>query len=81
VTGAWGGGRRDHREPTAAQRATLRRRQNFEILIGVLGFFTVVAFVATAVAELHGDSSLRQALILAMFVVALGLSIHVRRRL
>jgi hypothetical protein len=50
------------------------------MLIGVLGFFTATAFVATVVAEVRGESALRDALILFGLVVVLGLAIRARRR-
>ena len=56
------------------------KAQRIEMLIGVLGFFTAIAFVQTAVLELQGKSALRSALILLGFVVLLGLAIRWRRR-
>jgi hypothetical protein len=50
------------------------------MIIGVLGFFTAVAFVQTVVLELQGKPALRSALILLGFVVLLGLAIRWRRR-
>jgi len=50
------------------------------MVIGILGFFTAVAFVVTVVAELRGAPALRPALVLLGFVVLLGLAIRVRRR-
>ena len=57
------------------------RAQRLEMLIGVLGFFTVVAFVSAAVAELRGRQALWPALVLLVFVVATALAIRARRRL
>jgi hypothetical protein len=56
------------------------RAQRLEMLIGILGFFTAVAFLTTVVAEVRGDPALRQALVLLGFVVLLGLAIRARRR-
>jgi hypothetical protein len=56
------------------------KAQRIELLIGVLGFFTAIAFVQTVVLELQGKPALRSALILLGFVVLLGLSIRWRRR-
>jgi hypothetical protein len=50
------------------------------MVIGVLGFFTAVAFVITVVAEIQGEPALRPALVLLLFVVLLGLAIRARRR-
>ena len=56
------------------------KAQRIEMLIGVLGFFTAIAFVQTVVLELQGKSALRSALILLGFVVLLGLAVRWRRR-
>ena len=56
------------------------KAQRIEMLIGVLGFFTAIAFVQTVVLELQGKAALRSALILLGFVVLLGLAIRWRRR-
>ncbi len=56
------------------------KAQRIEMIIGVLGFFTAVAFVQTVVLELQGKPALRSALILLGFVVLLGLAIRWRRR-
>jgi hypothetical protein len=56
------------------------KAQRLEMIIGVLGFFTAIAFVQTVVLELQGKPALRSALILLGFVVLLGLSIRWRRR-
>jgi hypothetical protein len=50
------------------------------MVIGVLGFFTAVAFVETVVLELRGEPALRSALILLGFLVLLGLAVRWRRR-
>jgi uncharacterized membrane protein len=57
------------------------KAQRVEMLIGVLGFFTAVAFIETVVLELRGQEALRSALVLLGFVVLLGLAIRWRRRI
>jgi uncharacterized membrane protein len=57
------------------------KAQRIEMLIGVLGFFTAIAFIETVVLELRGEEALRSALILLGFVVLLGLAIRWRRRI
>ena len=56
------------------------KAQRLEMVIGVLGFFTAVAFVDTVVLELKGEPALRSALILLGFLVLLGLAVRWRRR-
>ena len=56
------------------------KAQRIELLIGVLGFFTAVAFIQTVILELQGKSALRSALILLGFVVLLGLAVRWRWR-
>jgi hypothetical protein len=56
------------------------RAQRIEMLIGILGFFTAVALVVTVIAEVRGQAALREALVLLVFVVLLGLAIRARRR-
>jgi hypothetical protein len=50
------------------------------MLVGGLGFFTAVAFVAAVVAEVRGEAAVREALVLLGFVVLLGLAVRARRR-
>ena len=56
------------------------RAQRLEMAIGLLGFFTAVAFVNAVVAEVRGEPALRPALILLVFVLLTGLLIRIRRR-
>jgi hypothetical protein len=56
------------------------KAQRIEMLIGVLGFFTAIAFIETVVLELQGRPALRSAMILLGFVVLLGLAVRWRRR-
>jgi len=57
------------------------KAQRLEMLIGILGFFTVVAFVVAVVAELRGQPALRPALALLAFVVATYFAVRARRKL
>ena len=57
------------------------KAQRIEMLIGVLGFFTAIAFIDTVVLELRGKEALRSAMVLLGFVVLLGLAIRWRRRI
>jgi hypothetical protein len=56
------------------------KAQRLEMLIGILGFFTAVAFVVAVIAEVRGEPALREAFVLLGFVVLLGLAIRARRR-
>ena len=56
------------------------KAQRIEMLIGVLGFFTAVAFLQTLILELQGKPALRSALVLLGFVVLLWLAVRGRRR-
>ena len=56
------------------------KAQRIELLIGVLGFFTAIAFVQTLILELQGKPALRSALILLGFVVLLWVVVRWRRR-
>ncbi len=51
------------------------------MLIGILGFFTVIAFIVAVVAELRGQPALRPALVLLAFVVATYVAVRARRKL
>ncbi len=57
------------------------KAQRLEMLMGILGFFTVIAFVVALVAELRGQPALRPALVLLGFVVVTAFAIRARRRL
>jgi uncharacterized membrane protein YjgN (DUF898 family) len=54
--------------------------QRIEMLIGVLGFFTAIAFLQTLVLEVQGKPALRSALLLLALVVLLWLAVRWRRR-
>ena len=55
--------------PAPRGRGPSARRQRWEMAIGILGFFTVVAFIVTVVAEVRGEPALNEAIVLAGFVL------------
>jgi uncharacterized protein (TIGR03382 family) len=57
------------------------RAQRLDMLIGIIGFFTMMAFIQTVVLELRGDSAGGSALILAVLVALLLLVVRVRRKI
>ena len=57
------------------------RAQRLDMLIGLLGFFTVMAFIQTALLELRGQSAGGSALLLAVLVVLLLLAARARRKI
>jgi hypothetical protein len=65
---------------TPQQRLRRRRRENLDVFIGILGFFTALIFVSTAVAEIKGEPSLTRALVLAVLVGLVMATWYVRRR-
>ncbi|MFF0816734.1 hypothetical protein ACFYVR_16510 [Rhodococcus sp. NPDC003318] len=62
-------------------RGRARRRQQLEILMGVLGFVTVMAFVAAVVGIVRGEPGVTPSLVLLALVVALGLTVRAWMRL
>jgi hypothetical protein len=58
-----------------------RRRETVDIVLGLLGFFTVLLLGSTVLAEIRGDDSLARALSLAVFVVLIYVLQRVRRAL
>jgi hypothetical protein len=70
----------DFRRARAHRSHPRARAQRFDVLIGILGFFTVMAFIQTVTLELRGGSAGFAALVLLGFVVALALAIRGRRR-
>jgi uncharacterized membrane protein YadS len=58
-----------------------RRRENVEILMGVLGFFIAMLAIATAAAEIKGDESLARPLVLAILVGLFYGLVRIRRSL
>ena len=57
------------------------KAQRLDVVIGILGFFTFAAFVTAVIAEVRGDTALREALVLLLFAVGLGLAIRARRNM
>ncbi|HET9726807.1 MAG TPA: hypothetical protein VFP28_07815 [Gemmatimonadales bacterium] len=56
------------------------RAERLELLMGFLGFFTVMAFIQTVVLELRGQNAVGAALLLAGLVAALYLAWRARRK-
>lgn len=69
------------RPRSGPERAVERRRENIEIFLGVLGFFTFLLLVATTLAELRGEPSLARAVALAVFVGLFYAVLRIRRAL
>ena len=59
----------------------VRSGEDFDILIGILGFWVFAVFVLTAFLELTGRPALLPAMILLALVLALWGMIRLRRRL
>jgi len=49
------------------------------MFIGVLGFFTTLLFVATAIAEIRGEPALARAVALAVMVSLVLVTLRIRR--
>ncbi len=69
-----------HATPGTREVKPSARQQRFEMLIGLLGFFTVVALVTTVVAEVRGKPALTEAVVLAAFALATYLAVRGWRR-
>jgi threonine/homoserine/homoserine lactone efflux protein len=69
------------RPPAGPQRVLQRRRENLDILLGVVGFFTAVVLVSTVVAEVRGEPSLLRALLLAVLLALCWLTWRMRQDL
>ena len=67
--GSGGGG---HSHPRA-------RAQRLEMLIGILGFFTILALIQTVVLESQSKPAGRAALVLLCLALGLGWAIRARR--
>jgi cytosine/uracil/thiamine/allantoin permease len=59
----------------------VRSGEDFDIIIGFLGFWALALFVVTAYLEVTGRSALLTAMILLVVVLALWGMIRLRRRL
>ncbi|WP_420881035.1 hypothetical protein [Rhodococcus sp. (in: high G+C Gram-positive bacteria)] len=57
-----------------------RGRQPLEMLIGILGFFTFMAFLAAVVPIVRGEPSVTASLVLLACVVLLGGVVVLHRR-
>ncbi|WP_072690258.1 hypothetical protein [Rhodococcus marinonascens] len=57
------------------------KRQRLEVLIGILGFFTSMAFIAAVVEVARGDPGIMPALVLLGCLVLTGLAVLARSRL
>lgn len=57
------------------------KRQRIEVLVGILGFFTGMAFLAAVAEAVRDDPGVAPALVLLGCLVLLGLALLVRRRL
>ena len=69
------------RPRSGPERVVERRRETVDIVLGVLGFFTLLLLVSTVLAEVRGDDSLARALTLAIFLVLLYVLLRMRRAL
>jgi hypothetical protein len=58
----------------------IARRQRLEVAVGFVGFFTLIALVNAAAAEISGRPGLVEVLILLFFLLILGLTIRSWRR-
>jgi hypothetical protein len=58
----------------------IARRQRLEVAIGFVGFFTLIAFLNAAAAELRGGGGGVEVLILLFFLLILWLTIRSWRR-
>jgi hypothetical protein len=58
----------------------IARRQRLEVLVGFVGFFTLIAFASAVAAELRGGSGGPEVLVLLFFLLVLGLTIRSWRR-
>ena len=56
-------GRAVHKGPSA-------RRQRWEMLVGILAFFSLVSLVVTVTAEVRGDPALTEVVVLVGFLIA-----------
>lgn len=62
-------------------RRRARKRQQWEMLIGILGFFTLMALIAAVVGIVGGEPGVTPSLVLLALVVALAFAVRAWRRL
>lgn len=72
----WAPGRAGARAPSNPR----ARAQRLDVLLGILGFFTVMAFLQAVVLELRGEPATFAALLLLVLVVLDVLTYRARRR-
>jgi hypothetical protein len=70
---------RRRRRLTGAAREAERRRETVDILLGFLGFFTLLVFASTLLAEIRGENALARALVLAVLVALVAVVVRMRR--
>ena len=58
----------------------IARRQRLEVAIGFVGFFTLLAFVNAAAAEISGRPGVIEVAILLFFLIVLALTVRSWRR-
>lgn len=56
------------------------RKQHLEMVLGMLGFFTFIAFVVAATAELQGEPAGAEVLVLVVFLAAMAVTYRAWRR-
>lgn len=56
------------------------KRQRLELLVGVLGFFTLMALISAVVQIVRGTPSMTSSLVLLVCVVLTGLAVTALRR-
>ncbi|MEV0948585.1 hypothetical protein [Rhodococcus sp. NPDC049939] len=56
------------------------KRQRLEVLIGIFGFFTAMAFIAAVVEIVRGDPGVMPAMVLLGCLVLTGLAVRARGR-
>jgi hypothetical protein len=70
-----------HEQPAHPDVRKVRSGEEFDILIGFLGFWALALFVVTAYREITGKPALLPAMILLVVVLAMWGMIRLRRRL
>jgi hypothetical protein len=69
------------RPGSGAESAQENRAQRLDVVLGILGFFGLMALVQTVVLELGGKPAAASALLLLGLLVAFWLVLRARRRL